>query len=120
MIYVTTAQAPPHKRAMIPSAAMTGANRPLFAVLLLSLGLNATAVWWGLPSRFAWAPDELQPAIILQGIDERFSGDWHQPAYPPFHYYVLAVYNSGGTWATIGGILKKQADTADDLWSQNN
>ena len=91
MIYVTTAQAPPHKRAMIPSAAMTGANRPLFAVLSLSLGLNATAVWWGLPSRFAWAPDELQPAIILQGIDERFSGDWHQPAYPPFHYYVLAV-----------------------------
>ncbi len=59
--------------------------------MVLSLGLNATAVWWGLPSRFAWAPDELQPSIILQGIDERFSGDWHQPAYPPFHYYVLAV-----------------------------
>lgn len=61
------------------------------AVIVVSLGLNATAVWWGLPSRFAWAPDELQPAIILRGIDERFSGDWHQPAYPPFHYYVLAV-----------------------------
>ena len=67
-------------------------SRPgLWAVIALSLGLNVTAVWWGLPSRFAWAPDELQPPIILQGIDERFSGDWHQPAYPPFHYYVLAV-----------------------------
>ena len=66
-------------------------SRSILAVIVLSLGLNATAIWWGLPSRFAWAPDELQPAIILQGIEERFSGDWHQPAYPPFHYYVLAA-----------------------------
>jgi len=70
---------------------MTRDSRSLLAVVVLSFGLNATAVGWGLPSRFAWAPDEIQPAIILQGIDERFSGDWHQPAYPPFHYYVLAV-----------------------------
>jgi len=63
----------------------------LFAVVSLSLALNAAGVWWGLPSRFAWAPDELQPPIILEGIEERFSGDWHQPAYPPFHYYVLAA-----------------------------
>lgn len=66
-------------------------DRALFAVIALSVALNATAISWGLPSRFAWAPDEIQPPIILQGIDERFSGDWHQPAYPPFHYYVLAV-----------------------------
>jgi 4-amino-4-deoxy-L-arabinose transferase-like glycosyltransferase len=70
---------------------MTRSNFPLLAVVVLSLGLNATAISWGLPSRFAWAPDELQPPIILQGIAERFSGDWHQPAYPPFHYYLLAV-----------------------------
>ena len=70
---------------------MTRDSRYLLAVVVLSLGLNATAVWWGLPSRFAWAPDEIQPAIVLQGIDERFSGDWHQPAYPPFHYYLLSV-----------------------------
>lgn len=63
----------------------------LLAIVLVSVALNATAISWGLPSRFAWAPDELQPPVILQGIDERFSGDWHQPAYPPFHYYVLAV-----------------------------
>ena len=92
MIYVTAAQASSQKSYdTVSSAEMTRSNRPLFALLLLSFALNVTAVWWGLPSRFAWAPDELQPAIILQGIDERFSGDWHQPAYPPFHYYVLAV-----------------------------
>lgn len=70
---------------------MTRARLPLLAIVVLSLGLNATAISWGLPSRFAWAPDELQPPIILQGIAERFSGDWHQPAYPPFHYYLLAA-----------------------------
>ncbi len=70
---------------------MSRAPRPLLAILLLSIGLNVTASWWGLPSRFAWAPDELQPSILLQGIDEKFSGDWHQPAYPPLHYYLLAV-----------------------------
>ncbi len=63
----------------------------LLAVIALSLGLNLTAVSWGLPSRFAWATDELQPPIILLGIEERFSGDWHQPAYPPLHYYLLAA-----------------------------
>ena len=70
---------------------MTRDRALFFAVVTLSLGLNATAAWWGLPARFAWAPDELQPPIILKGIEERFSGDWHEPAYPPFHYYVLAA-----------------------------
>ena len=63
----------------------------LLAIIALSLGLNVTAISWGLPSRFAWATDELQPAVILLGIEERFSGDWHQPAYPPLHYYLLAA-----------------------------
>jgi len=70
---------------------MSRRTSALLVVIFLSLGLNVTAAWWGLPSRFAWAPDELQPPIILKGIDEKFSGDWHQPAYPPFHYYVLAA-----------------------------
>ena len=59
-------------------------------VVALSLALNVTAVWWGLPSRYGWAVDELHPSVILEGIDTRFSGDWHQPAYPPLHYYTLA------------------------------
>ena len=66
-------------------------DRALLAIIALSLGLNVTAISWGLPSRFAWATDELQPAVILLGIEERFSGDWHQPAYPPLHYYLLAA-----------------------------
>ena len=32
----------------------------------------------------------------------------------------LLSNNPGGTWETIGGLLKKQTDTAEDLWSQNN
>ena len=63
----------------------------LFGVIFLSLALNLTAVWWGLPSRYGWAPDELHPSAILEGIEVRFSGDWHQPAYPPLHYYLLAL-----------------------------
>jgi 4-amino-4-deoxy-L-arabinose transferase-like glycosyltransferase len=65
--------------------------RALLAVIGVSLALNATAIWWGLPSRFGWAIDELNPSVILDGIDVRFSGDWHQPAYPPLHYYLLAA-----------------------------
>jgi 4-amino-4-deoxy-L-arabinose transferase-like glycosyltransferase len=53
--------------------------------------LNLVGIWWGLPSRYGWAVDELTPTVILSGIETRFSGDWHQPAYPPFHYYLLAV-----------------------------
>ena len=41
---------------------MIRGRAPLLAILALSLGLNVTAVSWGLPSRFAWAPDELQPS----------------------------------------------------------
>ncbi|HSF20073.1 MAG TPA: glycosyltransferase family 39 protein [Vicinamibacteria bacterium] len=64
---------------------------PLYAIIGASLVLNVTAIWWGLPSLHGWAPDELQPSVILSGIDVRFSGDWHQPAYPPLPYYVLAL-----------------------------
>lgn len=63
----------------------------LFGILASSLALNLVGVGWGLPSRYGWAVDELNPAVILAGIETRFSGDWHQPAYPPFHYYLLAA-----------------------------
>ncbi len=63
----------------------------LFGVVALSLALNVVGIGWGLPSRYGWAVDELNPSIILKGIEARFSGDWHQPAYPPFHYYLLAA-----------------------------
>ena len=57
----------------------------------MSLVLNLVGVWWGLPARYGWAPDELHPDVIREGIAVRFSGDWHQPAYPPLHYYLLAL-----------------------------
>jgi 4-amino-4-deoxy-L-arabinose transferase-like glycosyltransferase len=63
----------------------------LLSVIALSLALNVSAVWWGLPSKFGWAVDELNPTIILAGIETRFSGDWHHPSYPPFHHYLLAL-----------------------------
>jgi 4-amino-4-deoxy-L-arabinose transferase-like glycosyltransferase len=63
----------------------------MFGVVAFSLALNLVGIGWGLPSRFGWAVDELNPTVILQGIQTRFSGDWHQPAYPPFHYYLLAA-----------------------------
>ena len=63
----------------------------LLSILGLSIALNATAVWWGLPSKYGWAVDELNPSVILAGIEVRFSGDWHHPSYPPFHHYLLAL-----------------------------
>lgn len=74
-----------------PLSSLRAVSFSLFAALAVSLALNVVASWWGLPGRFSWAPDELQPGVILEGISVRFSGDWHQPAYPPLHYYLLAV-----------------------------
>ena len=66
-------------------------RRLLFAVAAVSLALNLVGIGWGLPSRYGWAVDELNPGVILAGIETRFSADWHQPAYPPLHYYLLAA-----------------------------
>jgi 4-amino-4-deoxy-L-arabinose transferase-like glycosyltransferase len=70
---------------------LVSSRAALFSIVGLSLALNLTAVWWGLPSKFGWAVDELNPSVILDGIEVRFSGDWHHPSYPPFHHYLLAL-----------------------------
>ena len=63
----------------------------LAAVAVLSLFLNIFGIWWGLPNMpSAWAPDEINPLVVLEGIDERFSGGWWQ-LYPPLHHYLLAL-----------------------------
>ena len=68
-----------------------GANRLALGLLLvLSLGLNAWAIDWGLPSPSGWAPDELLPSAVLEGMSRHFGGGWHDK-YPPFHYYLLSV-----------------------------
>jgi len=75
----------------VAAAASSASRRLLFGIVAFSLALNLVGIGWGLPSRYAWAVDELNPTVILSGIETRFSGDWHQPAYPPLHYYLLAA-----------------------------
>jgi 4-amino-4-deoxy-L-arabinose transferase-like glycosyltransferase len=65
-------------------------RRPLLLVLAVSLALNLSAIWWGLPGLRGWAPDELVPSTIMDAVGMHFSHGWVSP-YPPFHYYVLAV-----------------------------
>jgi len=62
----------------------------ILLVLLLSLLLNSLGIWYGLPSRFGWAPDEILPSEVQDGIAQRFSHDWFNK-YPPLHYYLLAL-----------------------------
>ncbi|MBQ01505.1 MAG: hypothetical protein CL477_12560 [Acidobacteria bacterium] len=63
----------------------------LVAVIGLSLFLNIYGIWWGLPNEpGAWAPDEINPLDVLDGIERRFSNGWWQ-VYPPAHYYLLTL-----------------------------
>jgi len=57
-------------------------------IVLGSLALNATAIWWGLPA--IWPPDELTASTVLRALDMHFSNGWFD-RWPPFHYYVLTV-----------------------------
>ena len=57
-------------------------------ILLGSLALNATAIWWGLPA--IWVPDELTPGTVIDALSQHFSHGWYD-RWPPFHYYVLTV-----------------------------
>jgi len=66
---------------------------PLLGVIVLSCILNTFGIWWGLPSWRGWAPDELIPSIIIEGVEKHFSHGWYQ-VYPPFHYYVIAAFYS--------------------------
>ena len=38
-----------------------------------------------------WAPDEIYPPAILDGVRQRFSAGWHGGIYPPLHHYLLAL-----------------------------
>ena len=57
-------------------------------IVLGSLVLNATPIWWGLPA--IWPPDELTPGTVLRALGTHFSNGWFD-RWPPFHYYVLTV-----------------------------
>lgn len=66
------------------------AHAPFALLLALSVALCAWGLGWGLPSRRGWAPDELLPQDVLSGLEQCFSGGWHE-RYPPLHYYALAL-----------------------------
>ena len=72
-----------------------GRSGRLWAVLLLliSLGLNAWMVTWGLPSTAGWAPDEILPSAVLEAKARRFSGGWFDK-YPPLHFRLLGALYS--------------------------
>jgi len=67
-----------------------GQRLALALLLTASFGLSAWGLTWGLPSVAGWAPDELLPSAVLDGMARRFSGGWHDK-YPPLHFYLLAV-----------------------------
>ena len=58
-------------------------------VLAGSLVLNAAGLWWGLPGG-SWAPDELSPILVMEGLARSFAHGWFD-RYPPFHFYILTI-----------------------------
>src|SRR5262245_27859720 len=84
-----------------PSGARASIARPMGRsgrfwaglLLLVSLGLNAWMVTWGLPSTAGWAPDEILPSAVLDAKARRFSGGWFDK-YPPLHFRVLGALYS--------------------------
>jgi hypothetical protein len=58
------------------------------AIVVASVALNATALWWGIPS--FWAGDETTPKAVLIGLSEHFMRGWYD-RYPPLHFYVLSA-----------------------------
>ena len=62
----------------------------LHLVLAMSFVLFAAGLWWGLPDYRGWAPDEISPANVVDGLRVLFSNGW-QGRYPPFHFYLLSL-----------------------------
>jgi hypothetical protein len=65
----------------------------LTAIVCVSLVINIIGINWGLPSTIGWAPDELIPLRVLEGLEKGFSNGWYYK-YPPFHFYILALLYS--------------------------
>ncbi len=65
----------------------------LYLILMLSLILAVLGIWWGLPDYRGWAPDEIVPGRVVDGLNLYFSHGWFD-RYPPFHYYLLSLIYS--------------------------
>jgi 4-amino-4-deoxy-L-arabinose transferase-like glycosyltransferase len=75
---------------MLKSPRITSRKRGILSILFFSLLLNVLGIWFGLPGHNGWAPDEILPRDVQDGIARRFSPDWCHK-YPPLHYYLLAL-----------------------------
>jgi hypothetical protein len=62
-------------------------------VLALSFVLFVLGIWWGLPDYRGWAPDEVVPTRVIDGLRQFYSNGWYDK-YPPFHYYLLSLIYS--------------------------
>jgi len=62
----------------------------LHLILAMSFVLFAAGLWWGLPDYRGWAPDEITPASVVDGLRLLFSNGWYD-RYPPFHFYLLSL-----------------------------
>lgn len=75
---------------------------PQRAVLLLAFGALASGLSWGLPGFYSWAPDEIRPARVLDGLQMRFSSGWYD-LYPPAYFYLLSLLYAPFVWLSQGG-----------------
>ena len=87
-----------------PEASRPRDGNSLRFILLLSIVLNLTALWWGLPAHSTWAADEIQPSHVVGGLERGLSGGWHEK-YPPFHYYLLTAAYSPALLLDKLGVL---------------
>lgn len=65
-----------------------GRHGPIGGVLALAGVLDLAGIGWGLPAQ--WAPDELTPADLLQGLAVHFVNGWHH-FYPPLQFWILTA-----------------------------
>ena len=75
-------------------ARITGAPRETVdkrfqAALVFCALLFAAGMTWGWPGP-GWAPDELEPGLVIDAWQHRFSGGWGDK-YPPVPYYLHTV-----------------------------
>lgn len=99
--------------ASAPWLRSVGAWPALPLIILVSLVLNGTALWWGLPVG-SWPPDELSPKDVAVAVSSHFSNGWFQ-RYPPFHFYVLAVAHAPMWLLERAGMLEPDGLPGDTV-----
>ncbi len=84
-------------------------RRGLPVLLAASLLLYLAAITWGLPAYSSWSNDDIAPLGPLRAARELFAT---YTKYPPVHYALLALINSGYVAYLVlsGGMDHPQAD----------